>query len=236
MWPQVPGCLRQEASVSNRVQSCISPKNQPFRPRLQLGKKKTYVHAWPRAQCKVRRRNWGGCLRGWRGDRSGDRGRGGPFTAGGPVWPEQQGCRLCSARCSLHKGPAAGGPGPSLPSALFAAALTGGRVRLEEGVPGPHLLQGTLGFGDGLKGDLGRPGLTWTRSCCCWGTAGCPSRRWCPAVWMGGRSLHEERLLHEERSPRTERFLCLGRFPRARTGRSPWTERPRPLSSPAWLW
>lgn len=161
----------------------------------------------------------------------------------GPWWTHRRACvaratGLPALQCTLFtaQGPCGGGTGESLPSALFAAALTGGRVHLEEGVPGPHLLQGTLGFGDGLKGDLGCPGLTWTRSCCCWGTAGCPSRRWRPAVWMGGRSLHEERLLHEERSPRTERFLCLGRFPRARTGRSPWTERPRPLSSPAWLW
>lgn len=40
-------------------------------------------------------------------------------------------------------------------------------------------------------------------------------------MWVGGRSLHEERLLREERSLRTEMFLCLGSFRGAGPGRSP---------------
>lgn len=40
-------------------------------------------------------------------------------------------------------------------------------------------------------------------------------------MWVGGKSLHEERLLREERSPRTEMFLCLGSFLGAGLGRSP---------------
>lgn len=120
--------------------------------------------------------------------------------------------------------------------------MTGGCVGLGE-VLGPHLLKDTLCFEDGLKGDLGRLGLTWTgRSC--WGPDECPPSRWALAVWMGGGSLHEERLLREERCLHMERFLRTGWFPWAWTGwflwaRTEWSlgmERPRPLSSPVWLW
>lgn len=112
--------------------------------------------------------------------------------------------------------------------------MTGGCVGLGE-VLGPHLLKDTLCFEDGLKGDLGRLGLTWTgRSC--WGPDECPLSRRAPAVWMGGGSLHEERLLREERCLHMERFLRTGWFLWAWTEWSLGMERPRPLSSPAWLW
>ena len=65
-------------------------------------------------------------------------------------------------------------------------------------------------------------------------------------MWLGGRSLQEERLLGEEWSLRMERLLSeewslqmqrplrVERLLGARTGRSLRTERPQPLSSPAW--
>lgn len=87
------------------------------------------------------------------------------------------------------------------------------------------LAKGALWFGDGLKGDLGHLEFTWTWSC---GRGLCPLLRRGPGVLLVGRPLHEEKLLHEERSRlsakllceegslRAERFLCTGRFPRAR--------------------
>lgn len=64
---------------------------------------------------------------------------------------------------------------------------------------------------------------------------------------LGWRSLHEERLLCEERSLHSEsslceerplhmeRFLCIESFLHGHMGMSLGTERPQPLSSPAWL-